>query len=92
MSKPFTPETLAEHLDVDRTMIYRAIKRGELRAWRLGGKLLRITREDAEAWLKSRSTRPEDMTSAGSATDGLSSGMRDSAAAVISSLSPPAPH
>ena len=88
MNRPFTPETLAAFLDVERTMIYLAIRRKELKAFRVGGRLLRIRREDADQWWQSRCTLSEDTTSDGSKDDGSSRGARDSAAAVIASLSP----
>ena len=64
MNRPFTPETLAAFLEVERTMIYLAIRRKELRAFRVGGRLLRIRREDADQWWQSRCTLSEDTTRA----------------------------
>ena len=86
--RPFTPQTLAAHFEVEETMIYRAIRAKKLRAFRLGGKLLRITHEDAEAWFRSRCTLSEDTPSDASKADGSSPGARDTAGAVIASLYP----
>jgi excisionase family DNA binding protein len=40
--RTFTVAALADHWQVTTTTIYNLIDRGELRAWRLGGKLWRI--------------------------------------------------
>ena len=91
MSKPFTVSDLAEHFQCDPKTIYRAIKDRDLRAFRLGGKLLRILPEDAEAWLKKQSTLSEPMTLDGSMDDGSSHGARDHAADVTASTLPRVP-
>ncbi|WP_412550121.1 helix-turn-helix domain-containing protein [Sinorhizobium meliloti] len=40
--RPFSPKTLAEHWDCSERHVRNLIGRGEIRAFRLGGKLLRI--------------------------------------------------
>lgn len=49
-ARPYTPETLAEHWDCSPRHIRNMIREGELPAFRLGGKLLRIRPEDVEAY------------------------------------------
>ena len=91
MDRAFTPQTLADHFAIERTMVYRAIHAKQLRAFRLGGKLLRITQEDAETWFRSRCTLSEATPSDGSKEPGSSPGARDRAAVAIVSLFPLAP-
>ncbi|XHB99387.1 helix-turn-helix domain-containing protein [Nitratireductor sp. ac15] len=50
MSKPFTPATLAEFWGCSERHVRKMIESGELPAFRLGGKLLRIRREVVEAY------------------------------------------
>jgi len=52
------PSEVAAEKRCDTTTIWRAIKRGDLKASRpQGGRLLRIERKDADAWL--RPVRPQ---------------------------------
>lgn len=55
---------------VSPRLVYRAIEAEQLRAYRLGGKLLRVKREDAEAWFEGHCTQPAAGSSAGSKADG----------------------
>lgn len=48
MIKPFTPKSLADHWECSERHIRKLIASGELPAFRLGGKLLRIKPEDVE--------------------------------------------
>ena len=50
MERPFTVRTLAEHWDCSEPHIRNMIARGELRAWRAGGKLLRIGVSEVERY------------------------------------------
>lgn len=50
MGKPFSVATLADYLDVTPDTVRRMIRRGDLPAYRVGGKLLRIRAEDVEQW------------------------------------------
>lgn len=47
---PFTPTTLAERWQCSERHVRNLIASGELRSFRLGGKLLRIRAEDVEAF------------------------------------------
>ncbi len=49
MTEVYTPSTLAERWQCSERQVRKMISEGELRAFRLGGKLLRIRREDVEA-------------------------------------------
>ena len=85
MANVLTVSAVAAQFDVSRRMIYRAIAAGELRAFRLG-KLLRIKREDADAWFEKHCTLPvagnsDDSRDAGSAQHGMS---RASVRAIVS--------
>ena len=44
--RPFTPETLAQRWGCSSKHVRNMVKRGELQAFRLGGKLLRISAEE----------------------------------------------
>lgn len=55
MTKPFTPKSLADHWECSERHIRKLIARGELPAFRLGGKLLRIKPEDVENFEKCQS-------------------------------------
>jgi hypothetical protein len=88
---PFTPVTMAAHYNVGPGMLYRAIKTQELKAFKLGGKLLRITKEDAEAWFKKHSTLSTNEPQSGAEGAVPHRLMRDQAAAVLSSLRPLVP-
>ncbi len=46
-----TPDQVARHTGLSRKAIYRAIERGDLRAYRLCGRL-RIKPDDEQAWLE----------------------------------------
>jgi excisionase family DNA binding protein len=56
MPKVFTPDTLAKEWSCSGQHIRNLISRGELRAFKLGGKLLRIRAEDVEDFLVRNST------------------------------------
>lgn len=49
-SKAFTPRTLAERWHCSERHVRNMIDRGEIPSFRLGGKLLRIRREDVEQY------------------------------------------
>jgi excisionase family DNA binding protein len=57
--KAYTPKTLAARWLCSERHIRNMIDRGELPAFRLGGKLLRIRREDVEAF-EARRTEPKN--------------------------------
>lgn len=50
MENIYTPEEVAEKLKASRRTVYRWIKKGELKSFK-AGKLVRITREDLEAFI-----------------------------------------
>ncbi|NSY97910.1 helix-turn-helix domain-containing protein [Agrobacterium tumefaciens] len=50
MTRPFTPETLAERWECSARHIRKLCASGALPSFRLGGKLLRIRLEDVEAY------------------------------------------
>ncbi len=50
METIYTPEELAKKLKASRRTVYRWIEKGDLKAFK-AGKLVRITREDLEAFL-----------------------------------------
>jgi excisionase family DNA binding protein len=58
--KVFTPKTLAKEWGCSDHHIRTLIHRGELRAFKLGGKLLRIRAEDVEEFLIRNSTLMSD--------------------------------
>jgi excisionase family DNA binding protein len=76
----YTPKSLAEHWQCDDAVIYRLIAKGELQAFRLGGKLWRIRGDAVEAYEKCRT-----IGSAGSRGSSLSSGRNPADAAAIAS-------
>lgn len=51
MSNFYSPTSLASRLSLDRKTIYRAIERGELRAFKIGA-ALRIDPDDVSDWLE----------------------------------------
>ena len=51
MSNFYSPASLASRLSLDRKTVYRAIDRGELRAFKIGA-ALRIDPEDVSDWLE----------------------------------------
>lgn len=51
MSDFCSPQQLASRLSLDRKTVYRAIERGDLRAYRFG-RALRIAPHDVEDWLE----------------------------------------
>ena len=54
--KPYTVARLAEHWGCSDTFVYSEIERGNLPAFRLGGKLIRIRPEAVEAYELKRET------------------------------------
>ncbi|MDX0911897.1 excisionase family DNA-binding protein [Sinorhizobium medicae] len=46
--RPFSPKTLAEHWDCSERHVRNLIASGEIRAFRLGGKLLRIPWDEVD--------------------------------------------
>ena len=52
----YTPETLAKKWECSARTIRNPIQRGELRAFRLGDKLLRIPEDAVEEFLRRRDT------------------------------------
>lgn len=57
--RPFTPATLAEHLGCSERLIRNEIAAGNIRAFRVGEKLLRIEPEAVEEY-KCRNTGSPD--------------------------------
>jgi excisionase family DNA binding protein len=51
---PLTIPEVAKRANVSVDTIRRAIRRGELRAWRRGPRLLRVLDVDLDAWLMDR--------------------------------------
>jgi excisionase family DNA binding protein len=41
-ARPLTPDQVAAHLGLHRDTVWRMVKRGELRAERIGGRFIRI--------------------------------------------------
>lgn len=56
MPNVYTPHTLSKEWGCSENHIRNLIRRGELTAFRLGGKLLRIRSEDVEAYRERNST------------------------------------
>lgn len=50
MQKPFTVMQLAERWSCSRDAVYSMIRTGKLKAFPLGGKLLRVTAEEVKRW------------------------------------------
>jgi len=60
-NEPFlSPDEIAQRVGLSRRAVYDAIRRGELRAMRLCGRL-RIRGEDFDAWLATSATRPRPL-------------------------------
>jgi len=53
LSSFYSPSSLASRLSLDRKTVYRAIERGELRAYKIGS-ALRIDPDDVSDWLERR--------------------------------------
>lgn len=62
----YTPAEIAEIAICSAGFIRKEIRAGRLRAHRLGGKLLRILREDAEQWLRAKPIQSGSSSSDGS--------------------------
>src|SRR3990167_1483183 len=62
----YAPRELALVAKVSPGLIRKEIREGRLRAFRLGGKLLRILREDAVSWLSAQPTQSASTSSDGS--------------------------
>ena len=73
MTKPFSVATLAQYLDVTPDTIRRMIRRGELPAYRVGGKLLRIRAEDVAKWVENGVNMRLENTGSSSSRGKLSS-------------------
>ena len=58
--RPFTPQSLAEHWNCSPNTIYRLISSGQLRPFRLGGKLIRISVEEVLRWEKVQANQNTD--------------------------------
>lgn len=54
----YTPRGLAEEAHVSPWLVRKEIQAGRLQAHRVGGKFLRILRDDAERWLSSQPAKP----------------------------------
>jgi excisionase family DNA binding protein len=50
MGKPFTTQALAERWECSPNTIRAMIHRGELKAFKVGGKLLRVSADEVEKW------------------------------------------
>lgn len=79
----YTPATLAERWACSDRQIRLMVQRGDLPAFRLGGKLIRIRREDVEAYEWQNGVSPDyedNLPSLGStkmvSEDGISSGLQ----------------
>jgi excisionase family DNA binding protein len=60
-TKPFSVRTLSERWDCSPGFIYKRLKAGELRAFRIGGQLLRIPAEEVNRW-EGASAQPNQNT------------------------------
>ena len=58
MHEIMTPEQVADYLQLNTDTVYRLIRRKELAAAKIG-RSYRIPKEDVEAFLLARGTRPE---------------------------------
>jgi excisionase family DNA binding protein len=61
--RPYTPASLAAEWQCSANHIRNLINNGELRAFRLGGKLLRIPADAVEEFLRRRDTLADQMDS-----------------------------
>ena len=59
-ARAVTPEQLAEKWECSPNHVRNLIKRGELRAWRLGSRLLRIPPDAIEEFERCRQTTASD--------------------------------
>lgn len=48
--RPYSVKQLAERLGCSESHIYRMIEAGQIKAFRFGGKLLRISAKEVERW------------------------------------------
>ena len=66
IAKPFTPKSLAERWGCSRNSIYKMLSDGDLKGFRVGGALIRISHEEVMRWENGQNT---DLTA--SETTGL---------------------
>lgn len=71
--KVFRPKSLAERWDCSERHIYNMIDRGELQAFRAGGRLIRITGAEVERWESGGATIESDSTDFDNSMDKQSS-------------------
>ena len=64
---PYSPKMLAAHWGCSPQYIHKLIRKGKLKAFRLGDKLLRVPAEEVRRW------EAQQTTSSESSTDGESS-------------------
>ena len=72
----YTPEDVAERWKCSPSHVRKLINSGGLRAWKLGGKLLRIRPEDVEIFEQQQAVVPAPVSSGPSAEDHVAS-LRD---------------
>ena len=77
---PFTPQMLAERWGCSRQHVHDLIKQRQLRAFRIGTKLLRVSAEEVARW------EAQNTGSGSSMTDTSSSGGRQAEDAAIASV------
>ena len=56
MEKLMTVDDVAEYLRLNREVVLRKVRKGEIPAVRVGSKAYRFYREQVDEWLKSRAT------------------------------------
>ena len=88
-TRPLTVQELADRWSVTRESVYALIKQGRLRAFRLGGKLYRVSFAEVERWESAGESTPTDHTGLGSSTVKLSVFGESGEHATASGLPPP---
>lgn len=58
-TKPYSVAALAAHWDMSRETVYAMIRRGQLRSFRAGDKLLRISVAEVERWESGENTQSD---------------------------------
>jgi excisionase family DNA binding protein len=60
LQRPASPEEIANLLNVHKQTILRAIRNKRLRAYKAGGKTIRVLPADLLAWLEKNANLPRD--------------------------------
>lgn len=71
MGAVFSVATLAERWECGTDTVYSLIRSGDLRAFKLGGKLLRIRHDEVERFECQATTTPSNDTEASSPSSGM---------------------